>query len=71
LGALLNAALSAMATVPPFSREEEAEIRDLLALMGCGQDHPDHAEALAGARANPRVHLEGLRESARLEGLTK
>lgn len=43
--------------------EEACEIRQMLAMLLPGMDHPDYPEALALALASPDAHLEGLRGS--------
>jgi hypothetical protein len=49
----------------PAHSETEAEIRALLAreMRGAGADHPDYAEALAIALADPGAALEALRSN--------
>lgn len=44
------------------------EIRALLEALGCPKGHPDHSLAMELAVRDPD-HLEGLRASARAEGL--
>lgn len=48
--------------------ETRREVTRLLTALRCGPEHPDFAEALALALADPAPHLEALRASATMEG---